>query len=167
MFDLPAAVPSMGTRRVLFIPTAADLDAITKAELTNAVNLSCYLTRSGGWNPSGDQATIQDSRLCSIQDFEQPGVETRGLEIQYTFNLNEPDEDKARLALPKGATGVLVHGMQIDEDQESLDTGDWYEAVRVRMGMQNVIQVEDNAVDRIRQKAFITSTWHSFKQIAA
>lgn len=167
MLTLPAAVPSMGTRRVVFLPTAEDIEAITLPEITAADNISCYLTRSGGWQPTGDQATITDARYCSAQDFEQPGTKTRTLMVQYTFNLANPTDDEARLALQEGVVGIFVHFLQIDQDEESFAVGDWYEAVPVRMGMQNVMGVEDNAVDRIQQKAFITGEWVSFKQLVA
>lgn len=164
---LPAAVPSMGTRRVVFIPTAADINAIKLSEITSGENISCYLTRQGGWQPTGDQATIADSRYCSAQDFELPGTKTRTLSVQYTFNLNEPAADEARLALTEGTTGILVHFLQVDQDADAFAVGDWYEAVPVTMGMQNVVAVEDNAVDRITQKAFITGEWTAFQQLVA
>lgn len=166
--NLPSAVPSMGTRRVVFIPgPVTDIDAITVAAVAAADNISCYLTRQNGWAATADQAVIQDSRYCSVQDFELPGTETRTLALQYTFNLNEPTDDEARLGLAPGTEGTLVHFLQVDEDAEEFAVGDWYEAVPVRMGLQQVVQVEDNAVDRIQQKALIRGKWSSFKQLVA
>jgi len=169
MFTLPSAVPSMGTRRVVFLPTVADILAIKKTEIDagTSENLSCYLTRGNGWQAGGDQAVVKDDRLCSVQDFEIPGAESRTLQLQYTTNLNEPDDDKARLALERGTRGVLVHFMQIDQDEDAFAVGDWYEAVPVEMGIQMIVPVEDNAVDRINQKAFIRGTWTPFRQLVA
>lgn len=164
---LPSAVPSMGTRRVVFIPgPVADPGALTVAQVTAGENVSCYLTRSG-WQPTKDQATITDSRYCSAQDFELPGTKTRSLMLQYTFNLNEPTDDEARLALTEGVEGVLVHFVQVEEDSDAFAVGDWYEAVPVRMGTQDIVNVEDNAVDRINQKAFIRGEWTDLKQLVA
>lgn len=168
VMNLPSAVPSMGTRRVVFIPgPVANIEALTVAAVAAADNISCYLTRQNGWAATADEAVIADSRYCSVQDFELPGTEGRTLALQYTFNLNEPTDDEARLGLTRGAEGVLVHFLQVDEDSEAFAVGDWYEAVPVRMGMQNVVAVEDNAVDRIQQKAFIRGKWSSFNQLAA
>lgn len=165
---LPASVPSMGTRRVVFIPgTVANINALTVAEVTSAENISCYLTRSGGWAPTTNEGTITDGRYCSAQDFEQPGTVQRQLNVQYTFNLGDPTADEARLALTKGTSGVLVHFLQVDEDSDTFATGDWYEAVPVTMGVQAVVAVEDNAVDRITQKAFVTGEWSDFSQLVA
>jgi hypothetical protein len=163
---IPAAVPSMGTRRALFLPTVANILAITVAEATAGDNISCYLTRTG-WQPTKDQATIVDPRYCSAQDFEVPGAKSRQLMLTYTFNLNSPTDDEARLALVEGVTGVLVHFIQMDEDADTFAASDWYEAVPVRMGEQNILPVEDNALDRIQQKAFITGEWTGLTQLAA
>lgn len=161
----PEAVPSMGTRRVVIIPTAADITKITQAEIAAGKNISCYLTRSGGWNAGGDQAVTSDSRYCSIQDFEQPGTVSRTLEVQYVFNLNTPSDDEARIALERGTTGIAVHFLQLDQDTDVFTTGDWYEAVPIKAGMQMVVPVEDNAVDRIKQKLFVTGEWTDFHQL--
>lgn len=162
----PAAVPSMGTRRVVFIPAAVDIDALTVAEVTAGENISCYLTRDG-WQATKDQNTIVDGRYCSAQDYEIPGTKTRQLNLQYTFNLNTPTADEARVALDEGTTGILVHFVQIDEYEEEFGVGDWYEAVPVRMGEQNIVQVEENALDRITQKAFIRGEWSQLRQLVA
>lgn len=162
---LPSAVPSMGTRRVVFIPGPRPA-TLTAAAVNAGDNISCYLTRTG-WQPTKDQATITDSRYCSAQDFEIPGAKTRSLMLQYTFNVNEPTEDEARLALTEGVEGTLVHFVQVEEDADEFATGDWYEDVYVRMGTQDIVQVEDNALDRINQKAFIRGPWSDLKQLTA
>lgn len=169
MLPIPAAVPSMGTRRVLFLPAVEDILAITKTEVDAGTtkNISCYLTRSNGWQAGGDEATIQDGRYCSVQDFELPGTETRTLMLQYTTNLGTPTDDVARITLERGTVGVLVHFLQIDQDEEDFAVGDWYEAVPVMMGRQTIVPVEDNAVDRINQKAFIRGSWTPFQQLVA
>lgn len=168
MFEIPAAVPSMGTRRVLFLPTVADILAIKKTEVDAGTtkNLSCYLTRSG-WQPGGDQATITDPRYCSIQDFELPGADQRTLQLQYTTNFGTAGDDVARITLEQGTVGVLVHFLQIEQDEDTFAVGDWYEAVPILAGRQTISAVEDNAVDRINQKAFIRGRWTPFRQLVA
>lgn len=168
-FDLPAAVPSMGTRRVVVLPTVEDIEAITVTEVQagTSKDISCYLTRQNGFQAGGDQAVIADGRYCSVQDFEQPGAESRTLNLQYVFNLGTPADDVARLTLVKGFTGTIVHFLQKEDGDEEYAIGDWYEAVTFKAGMQMVVPVEDNAVDRITQKAFITGQWVSFKQLVA
>lgn len=163
----PTAVPSMGTRRVLAIPTAANLNALKMSEIADAVNISCYLTRSGGWAPTKDQASVAHQPYCSSQDFEIPGAKTRQLMLQYTFNLEDPTSDVARIELAEGTSLVLVHFLQKNEDDDDFAVGDWYEAVPVLMGEQNVVPMEDNALDRIQQKAFVRGDWTGLNQIVA
>lgn len=165
---IPSGVKSMGTRRVVFVPGGvADLDAVTLTEATSGENVSCYLTRAGGFEVGGEQQTITDGRYCSAQDFEIPGTKQKTLQTQYTFNLAEPDQDEARIALKEGTRGTIIHFLQKDEDDASFAVGDWYEAVNVECGEQTVVAVEDNAMDRIRQKLFVQSNWVSFKELVA
>lgn len=165
---IPNGVKSMGTRRVVFIPGyVADLDAITLTEVTSGENVSCYLTRAGGFEAGGEQQTITDGRYCSAQDFEIPGTKQKTLQTQYTFNLQDPLQDEARIALKEGTKGTLVHFVQKDEDEDDFAVGDWYEAVNVECGEQSIVAVEDNAMDRIRQKQFVQSKWTDLKQIVA
>lgn len=162
---IPKGIKTAGTRRVLFVQGGvADKNAITVTEAAAAKNVSCYLTQ---FNQTADQATIQDRRYCSSQVFEIPGEKTKSLQVSYTFNLDEPTEDQARLTLTEGTRGTLIRFLQKDEDDTTFDTGDWYDAVDVEAGEQIVIDGEDNALDRIQQKLFIQSEWAPFKQVVA
>lgn len=164
--NIPAGVPSLGTRRVVAIPAAANIDSITKTEITAGKNISCYLTRTG-WQPTKDQDTIADGRYCSAQDFELPGTKKRQLMLQYIFNLHDTGSDVARITLPEGWNGILVHFFQKADEEDTFDVGDWYEAVPVLAGEQIIQAVEDNALDRINQKAFIRGTWTGLHQLVA
>lgn len=168
MQRIPTAVPSLGTRRAVFIPgTVGNIEAITVTEVTAGENISCYLTRQNGFQSGLTENVTADARYCSVQDFETPGTVSRTLNVQYTFNLGTPTDDEARIALAQGTVGVIVHFLQVDEDATTFAVGDWYEAVPVRAGVQAVVPVEDNAVDRITQKLFVTGEWVSFKQLVA
>lgn len=165
---IPKSVKSSGTRRVLFVlGGVANKAAITKTEALAAENLSCYLTRQGGFEQGGEQQTIADDRYCSSQSFEVPGTKQKTLQVQYVFNLNEPTEDEARLALAEGAKGTIIRFFQKDEDDDTFDVGDWYDAVDVECGEPVAVEGEDNAVDKIRQKLFVQSIWQSFSKLVA
>lgn len=160
---IPKAVKTAGTRRVLFVPGGvADKSAITTTEAAAGENVSCYLTQ---FNQTADQAAIQDRRYCSSQVFEIPGEKTKSLQVSYTFNLGEPTDDEARLALTEGTRGTLIRFLQKDEDDDTFSADDWYDAVDVECGEQIVIDGEENALDRIQQKMFIQSEWAAFKQL--
>lgn len=162
---IPKAIKTAGTRRVLFVPGGvADKKAIKKAEVDAAKNVSCYLTQ---FNQTADQAAIQDRRYCSSQVFEIPGEKTKSLETMYTFNLGDPEEDEARIALKERTRGTIIRFLQKDEDDDTFEADDWYDAVDVECGEQIVVEGEDNALDRIKQKMFIQSEWEPFAQLAA
>lgn len=160
---IPSARTTAGSRRAVFIPGGvADLDAITLAEMSSGENVSCYLTV---FNKTAEQAAIQDRRWCSSEVFEIPGEKTKTLQLTYVTNLHDPSEDRARLALAEGAFGTLVRVLQKDEDESTFEGGDFYDAVNILTGEQNVIEGEDNALDRIIQKEFIRSRWSGIKQL--
>jgi hypothetical protein len=164
---LPASVPVEGTRRVVFIEGGvSDVTEITLAEVESGDNISCYVTGSG-WQPTGDQAVITDSRLCTTQDLQRGGRKTKGLTLQYTYNLGTPEDDEARLALTEGASGVIVNVLQKPEDEDDIEVGDWYEAWPVTLGEQNPMPPETNAIDRISQVAFVTGEVYRFGQIVS
>lgn len=165
---IPKGVKTAGTRRVIFVQGGvADKSKITKTEADAAKNVSCYLTRQGGFEQGGEQQTVTDDRYCSSQSFEIPGSKQKTLQVQYVFNLNEPTEDEARLALQEGTKGTIIRFFQKDEEDDSFDVGDWYDAVDVECGEQIPVEGEENAVDKIRQKLFVQSVWEPFKQLVA
>ena len=164
---IPTGVPSMGTRRVIFIPgTVGSIDAITVTEANAAASISCYITRTG-LSKTLTQNKVTDSRYCSAQDFQRFGTKSKDMSLQYTFNLNEPTEDEARLALQEGLEGVLVEFFQVDEDSETFAEGDWYQATPIVLGEQDVVPVEDNAVDRINQAVAVSGAWTPLRQLVA
>lgn len=162
---IPKAVKTSGTRRVVFVPGGvADLSAITVTEITSGKNISCYLT---SFNAASDQQMIPDRRYCSSQVFEVPGEETNTLEVTYTFNLAEPTDDEARIAMARGTRGTVVRFLQKDEDDTTFELDDWYDAVDVECTKQRVLDGEDNALDRVVQKLAIQSEWADWKQLVA
>lgn len=167
MSDVSTSVVSDGTRRVLILPAVADPAAVTLAEATAGDNISCYLT-STGWQPTEDQASVPDDRLCSSQSFERPGRKTKSLNVQYVFNLASAADDEARLALPEGTSGYALHVIQkAEEDGVAPETGDWYELWPITAGDPMVMPSEANSVDRISQRLFVTGEVVKFEQIVA
>ncbi len=164
---LPASVPVEGTRRYVWIEGGpADINAITLTEINAGDDVSCYIT-GDGWQPTGDQAFITDSRACTTQDIQRFGRKTKGLAIRYVYNLNDPTDDEARLALTEGASGVLVSILQKPEEEDEYEVGDWYQAWPATLGEQTVMPAETNAVDRINQQVAVTGKVTGFRQVVA
>lgn len=160
---IPSAVKTAGTRRGVFIQGGvSDLSAITTSEISSGKNISCYLTNV---NATSEQAMIQDRRWCSSQVFEIPGEETNTLEVTYTFNLDTPTDDEARLAMTQGTKGTFVRFLQKDDGDDTFADGDWYDAVDVECTKQRVVEGEDNALDRIVQRLAVQSEWAAWEQL--
>jgi hypothetical protein len=147
---VPESMPSDGTLKVTFLNTAT----ATKSALLAGTELSCYLT-SDGWNPTTDEATITDSRLCSKQDFEQPGRLTEGLEVTYVYNTQVSADDLARTTLARNSVGFLAVRWGIDVD-EPWDTDQEYDLYPIKAGVQRKNPPEQNSVLKLMQKVFIT-----------
>lgn len=148
---IPESMPSDGTLKVVFCPTN-DHDVTTLTGGTT-VDLSCYLTQDG-WNPSTDEATVVDSRLCSKQDFEQPGRVSESLEITYVWNTDS-GEDDARQTLPQAEVGFLIVRWGLDFDV-AFAAGQEVDVYPIKAGVQRKQPPEQNSVLKIMQKAFIT-----------
>lgn len=147
---VPESMPSDGTVKVTFVSAYDGL----VSTVTAGTDLSCYLTQDG-WNPSTEEATVVDSRLCSKQDFEQPGRVSESLELGYVFNTIDPDEDDARQTLAKGTVGFLVvrWGLDVDDAYAADQEVDVYP---IKTGVQRKMPPEQNSVHKIMQKCFIT-----------
>ncbi len=166
MYDIPEAVPVDGTRRTYFIEgDPADINAITLAEIEAAVEIHNYLT-SDGFQNGGDQAVIPDERHGTSRTLERGGRETDTLTTIYTYNLNDPTDDKARLAMAKGTKGVIVELLQVEEDAPNA-VGDWYEAYPITCGKQIPMQTAPNALDRITQRQNMRGAKAEFRQLVA
>lgn len=105
----PLSLPADGMLRVLLVPTIADPSAPTVAELTavGVVDITCYLT-ADGYNPSVEEGTIEDARLCDRETYSQPGRVTHSLEATYVFNPSSTPDNKAYAALVPKSNWYVV-----------------------------------------------------------
>lgn len=158
MAEIPST-PSDGMLKVVIIPAAANIDAVTLAEANaaSAVDISCYLT-SDGLNVSVDEAAITDERLCSKQVFEKRGRKTHGLELTYIDNTNSEDsaENEAADTLEEGTKHVILVRRGKDFDLP-FAAGDIYNGYPIEAGIQRPVPQEANSVIKTIQKAFISS----------
>lgn len=158
MFQVPST-PIDGNYKVVFIPEADDLNALSAAVLNGptAIDLSCYFT-GDGLNITVDEQSITDERLCSRQTFEQPGRVQYGIEGTYIDNTNGPyetDHNKAVEAFAPGATGVLVTRRNLAHEDD-FAAAQKYNAYPVKAGVQREVPPEANSVSRSISKLFIT-----------
>lgn len=152
----PVSVPADGALKVAYVPTIADTENPTVAELTagGVVELSCYLT-AGGYTPNTDEQVIADDRLCSRQTFERPGRYTDTLEIMYVHNPDSPGNNVAYTTLAYLTTGYLVARWGVDYEA-AFATGDIVDVIPIQAGIQRKAPPEANSVLKASQKMFVT-----------
>ena len=148
---IPESMPSDGTLKVTFVPVWDG--KVATLEGATAQDLSCYLT-ADGWAPGTDEAVVTDSRLCTKQEFEQPGRVTETLEITYVWNT-DVEEDEARQTLKRGTVGYLVTRWGIDY-QDAYTATQEVDVYPIKTGIARKQPPEANTVHKIMQKAFVT-----------
>ena len=86
----PESVISDGSVSVLWVPTLADQDEPTLAELNagSVLDITCYLT-DAGWQPNLTEDAATDNRLCSRQNFQKAGRQTYAMPLIYVSNPAE------------------------------------------------------------------------------
>lgn len=166
MTEIPST-PADGNTKVVWVPELADSAAPTVAELNAAsvVDLSCYLT-GDGWNPTKEQATISDPRLCSKQEFSKPGRKTPGLSVTVIDNTNTDDPNEAVETLEEGARGYFVErrGIPYEDPFEAGQRVSVYPAVS---GELQALPPEANSVIRSTIPQFIFADTRTNVPIAA
>jgi hypothetical protein len=154
----PTGIPGDGNIKAAWVPSLADPEHPTVAELTapSVVDLSCYLT-GDGFTPSADEQTITDDRLCSRQTYEQPGRFTDKLDIKYVYQGQEMTaaDNKAFTTLRHLTAGYLVSRWGTDYEA-AFAAGDIVDVYPAACGKQMKAPKEDNAMLKIAQKIFIT-----------
>lgn len=155
MADIPST-PADGAVKVVWVPTIANPDAPTVAEVTavSAVDLSCYLT-SDGWTTGSDEQTVSDDRLCDTQNYERPGSSSRTLSLKYVENPGSTTDNKAYTTLTPRTTGFFVV-RRGPIYSTALAAGDKVQVWPVQMGIYDWQPPERNSVLRVQQKAFVT-----------
>ena len=157
MAEIPST-PADGNFKVVYVPAIADTQAPTLDEVNAAaaLDISCYLT-GDGWNPTKEQATIPDPRLCSRQEFSRPGRKTPGLSITVIDNTNSPIESESNEAvetITEGAEGYFVERIGVAYE-EPFEVGQKVSIYPATAGEKQVLAPEANSVTRSTIPQFI------------
>jgi hypothetical protein len=133
-------------------PTVAEMTA------TGAVNISCYLT-PGGFDLTSDQASIDDQRDCSTDNFALPGRATFTLTITGIDNTNTAIETTYNAlvdALQEGAVlyDVTRRGKRFDIAPTADDK---VRVVQFIVGKKSDLPSEANSVQRSSWQCFVSA----------
>ena len=157
--SVPGSVLADGALRVVFVAELADPSAPKLSELNAAssVNLSCYLTPTG-YASTTEEASVDDSRLCSRETLETPGRETNGLELTYIYDPQNatPAENQAYTTLKRNTRGFIVSRWGLDRDQP-FAAADLVDVLPSTCGAQRKQTPEANSTLKVAQKMFIRS----------
>lgn len=138
--SIPESVTAEGNVCAYFVPTVADLSAVTTAEITAGTNISCFLMPE--WD--GAQATQnsgESRRFCSKEGFSRLGRTAWSIApLQYTYLPQELGTggnaaNAVYEALTEDTTGyvLLFYGLAGDSTPAS---GDVYDGFPVECGVQ-------------------------------
>ena len=169
MAEIPST-PADGNFKVVYVPAIADTTAPTLDELNaaGALDISCYLT-GDGWNPTKEQATISDPRMCSRQEFGRPGRKTPGLSITVIDNTNsdnEADSNEAVETITEGSEGYFVERVGVAYE-EPFAAGQKVSIYPATAGEKQILPPEANSVTRSTIPQFIRADVRTDVAVAA
>ena len=155
----PDGIDAQGNAALWFLPAIADPTSPTVSEFTAGVNLSCAID---GFSAPSEQASTNDIRYCSTQQFETPGRVTTTIDpINYVFDPQEPDnaiEYKHYNTLVAGSRGFLVNRLGMDVNTAPL-AGQYVDVYPVTAGVQARQAIDPSAEGakiKVTQKFFVT-----------
>lgn len=95
-----------GNIKLYLVPTIADKNAPTVAELTAGEQLECLIT-ADGLEISVDEEVVEIPKLCETSNSQAPGRATYGITLT-AVRKDVPAEDVAWTSLLRGTQGYLV-----------------------------------------------------------
>lgn len=145
----PDGVQAEGNVKVAFVPAIADTASpkLTELDAAESVDLSCYIT-AGQFQPTAEQNTGDDRRLCSKETFQVLGRVTRGFEdVTYIYDpqgVAGAEGNAAYEALKQGTTGFLVARYGLDAQDSDFAVGQVVDIYPVECGAQRKTAPPEN-----------------------
>lgn len=93
-----------GVSKILFSPTIANINAVTRSELDSAEDLSAEVAEISGWAMSNQAVSTPD--FASDFDSSIPGIDSVG-DSSLTF-YEDSDTEVIEELLPKGTEGYVL-----------------------------------------------------------
>lgn len=137
--SIPESVAAEGNVNVYFLPAGVNLAALTVAEFTAGVDITCFLPEV--WDGiTGEQSKGEQTRMCLKESFEVLGKIKRSIsDLTYTYLPQEDGTDpanKVKTMLATGSNGVVVvrYGLPAPT---AIAAAQKYDAIRSTTGVQN------------------------------
>jgi hypothetical protein len=148
---VPLSVNNDDFLRVFFVPSGTNPLSVAALAASTAKGLTYSLTPDG-WNPTTNEADVEDPRLSLLQDLSRPGKVTKGLSIQYVYG---DTNDVARTVCTPYLTGYLVYRDSIPNATEWA-TGQKVDVWPIKFGKQVKDPRPANGRQTITQKCYLT-----------
>lgn len=134
---VPDAIPSAGLQYAWFVPTYANLEAITVTEMAAAttVGIGCYV-QATSIDMGFSQEKLEKTRYClpnAIQTLGKVKFDPPPLRIIHDPQGTNVDTNKVAAAMTKGATGAIVFRDGFDKDVAVAASQKYY-AVEISVG---------------------------------
>lgn len=145
-----------GNITTIWVPTIANIKAPTLTELQAGTDISNYVML-GGWNFEPSQATINDQRENSVQDFGAPGrksVSDVSIEVIDNTNTQHEDQNEAVTLMAEGSEGYIARRRGLASDA-ALAAGQKLTVVAVTCGEKRVINPDENTMIRSTIPLFV------------
>lgn len=170
----PPSAKAYGREKWAYVPTVANINAPTLAELNAAAGLdiSCYLFDSSTRPTQNTNLVTKERRVCDTKQFQQVGnTDPTGGEITYALDPQAAalsDGKKAWEKIGAGATGFLVRRLGIDVNTD-FAAGQFVDVFPVEFGPSMPIKVGDGEAAEVGATASfaITADPAYIKAIAA
>jgi hypothetical protein len=150
---VPPGVIGDGMLKVSKITTFAG--TLTAVAATAGKDLTCYFP-ADGFNRTTTEDTVQDDRLCSTQDGEEPGRYKESLEVMFVWDPQNgtPTDNEAYNAFVPGSKGFLVirYGILFSTAYAAAQITD---VIQYTAGQRKRMPVAKNEKMKISQKLFI------------
>ena len=143
------STPADGLVNTIWVPSIANIQKPTAAEINSGTDLSNYVTL-GGWSCSPSQDSISDQRENSVQDYENPGrkkISGPSIEVIDNTNTSHSTQNVAMETLKEGAEGYFVRRYGKPTDN-TFTAGDVVNVYAVRIGMSAKVEIAANSVLR-------------------
>ena len=160
----PDGVEVLGNSRVLALPAAADLDAITVAEGNAGTAIECSIKQFGA---TTDVTYINAQYLCDKVAKRRVGRREYNME-PLTIKVDPQDTEAIEAIFYEDAKVTLMHRPGIEHTEE-LATGQKYQAVQGTVAAVDLVPVDltEGAVYELRVALAVEKATRPFGTITA
>lgn len=152
---VPPGMLTNGTSKIVVVQAIANMAApkLTEVNAVSSVDISCYIM-GDGWSESISENTIEDTRLCTLQVFQEPGDFTEELEITFVYDNYDDDNDEARTTLVPYTTAYMV-ARTGKPNASPFIVGDIVDVFKYKAGKQRKNAGGRNTKHTMTQKLFL------------